>query len=242
VSALAHYLEEEGLPTVAISLIRPQTEHTRPPRALWVPFELGRPLGPPSDPTFQKRVVSAALRLLERQDGPAILEDFPEDDPRSVPDFNWKSPPTEVPPADMPNIMVAKLMLEEIYRFAPMHERWIDVRSRTTVGLTRLPIGQCAHFVAGWMVGDARPSPWNELSAPMMLRFCVDDLKAYCLEAAAGNGKPSGKQLRDWFWNDTATGSAIRRLRKVLRTSDDERLSRIVSGFMVPAEQIRLDE
>ena len=33
-SALAHYLEEEGLATVAISLIRPQTENTKPPRAV----------------------------------------------------------------------------------------------------------------------------------------------------------------------------------------------------------------
>jgi hypothetical protein len=63
VSALGHYLEEEGIPTVTISLIRTQTENTKPPRALWVPFELGRPLGPPSDPAFQKGVILAALRL-----------------------------------------------------------------------------------------------------------------------------------------------------------------------------------
>jgi len=64
VSALGHYLEEAGIATVAISLIRPQTEHTKPPRALWVPFELGRPFGPPNDPPFQRRVILAALRLL----------------------------------------------------------------------------------------------------------------------------------------------------------------------------------
>ena len=46
-SALGHYIEEEGIATVAISLIRPQTENTKPPRALWVPFELGRSFGPP---------------------------------------------------------------------------------------------------------------------------------------------------------------------------------------------------
>jgi len=63
VSALGHYLEEEGIPTVAISLIRAQTENTRPPRALWVPFELGRPFGPPSDAAFQKREMSAVLTL-----------------------------------------------------------------------------------------------------------------------------------------------------------------------------------
>ena len=75
-SALGHYLEERGLATAAISLIRPQTENTKPPRALWVPFELGRPFGPPSDPAFQRRVVLAALRLLEREDGPVLIEDF----------------------------------------------------------------------------------------------------------------------------------------------------------------------
>ena len=63
-SALGHYLEEEGIASVAISLIRPQTENTKPPRALWVPFELGRPFGPPDDAAFQKRVLLAALRLL----------------------------------------------------------------------------------------------------------------------------------------------------------------------------------
>ena len=39
-SALGHYLEEEGIATVAVVLIRPQAEKTKPPRALWVPFEL----------------------------------------------------------------------------------------------------------------------------------------------------------------------------------------------------------
>jgi hypothetical protein len=85
VSALGHYIEEEGIATVAISLIRPQSENTRPPRALWVPFELGRPFGPPSDAAFQKRVILAALRMLEAGGGPVLLEDFPEDDPREQP-------------------------------------------------------------------------------------------------------------------------------------------------------------
>ena len=47
---LAHFFEEEGLPTTQISLIRLHTEITKPPRALWVSFELGRPLGVPGDP------------------------------------------------------------------------------------------------------------------------------------------------------------------------------------------------
>src|SRR5215472_19170007 len=89
-------IEEEGIATVAISLIRPQTENTEPPRALWVPFELGRPFGPPSDPAFQKRVILAALRLLERENGPVLLENFPNDDPRAQLDPAWKPPQLRV--------------------------------------------------------------------------------------------------------------------------------------------------
>ena len=52
----------------------------QPPRALWVSFPLGRPLGKPRDSAFQHRVIKAALDLLNRSKGP-ILEDYPEDAP-----------------------------------------------------------------------------------------------------------------------------------------------------------------
>src|SRR5260370_1094923 len=113
---LGHYLEEEGLATVAISLIRPQTERTRPPRALWVPFELGRPFGPPSDPAFQKRVVLAALRLVERQSGPVIIEDFPDDDPRARPDPGWRLPFDHAAVANGSAETIARALETEIAR------------------------------------------------------------------------------------------------------------------------------
>ena len=80
-SALGHMMEQRGFATVAIGLIRVQMEKVRPPRGLWTPFQLGRPLGEPENSSFQRRVLLAALGLLERTDGPVILEDFPEDPP-----------------------------------------------------------------------------------------------------------------------------------------------------------------
>ena len=74
-------LEERGFSTVAIASVRAQAEKTRPPRALWTTSQLGRPLGEPGDAPFQRRVLLAALGLLERTDGPVILEDFNEDPP-----------------------------------------------------------------------------------------------------------------------------------------------------------------
>ena len=37
-------------------------------------------------------MILAALRLLERERGPVIIEDFPEDDPRERPDPAWRPP------------------------------------------------------------------------------------------------------------------------------------------------------
>ena len=71
-SALSHFLESEGLSTTGISLVREHTEAMAPPRSLWVPFPLGRPLGAAGDAAFQHRVIAAALVLLDRPEGPVL--------------------------------------------------------------------------------------------------------------------------------------------------------------------------
>ena len=79
-NALAHFLEEAGIATTGISLIREHTMRMQSPRGLAVPFEPGRPFGAPNEPDFQRRVLKAALDLLPRMDGP-VLEDFPDGPP-----------------------------------------------------------------------------------------------------------------------------------------------------------------
>ena len=237
-SALGHYLEEEGIATVSISLIRPQTENTRPPRALWVPFELGRPFGPPSDPAFQKRVVLAALHLLERSGGPVVIEDFSDDDPREQPDPRWRPPlATSAVAGDGP--MIAAALAREIAQLDGAYRRSVAERGRTTVGLSGLPIAGAGRYIAAWLRGENPASPTSEMSAPLTLRFAVDDLKAYCLEAAlAGLAKPSSKQLADWFWGETAAGSAIFALRRDYREAADDRLKLIAGNFLVPSLRV----
>jgi hypothetical protein len=243
VSALAHYLEEEGLATVAISLIRPQTENTRPPRALWVPFELGRPFGPPGDAAFQRRVVLAALHLLERPDGPVLIEDFPDDDPRRTPDPDWQPP---VVPAGLSGDnaeTLASRLESEVLELRGAHERWTRQHRRTTIGVSGLMIADAAHYVAEWLRGRNPESLRDGTSAPLLLRFAIDDLKAYALEAAsAGSAKPSSRQLGDWLWNETATGAAIHALRAALLHSEDQRLRLIAENFIVPGARVRASE
>ena len=239
-SALGHYLEEEGIATVAVVLIRPQAERTKPPRALWVPFELGRPFGPPNDPAFQRRVVLAALGMLVEDGGPVRIIDFPDDDPRARPDPVWQPPFIPATVANGSAESLASRLGTEILLLQGAHRRWVERHGRSTVGLSGLAIGECARYVADWLRGKAPPSPRDRFSAPLILRFAVDDLKAYCLEAAgSGAAKPSSRQLTDWFWNETATGAALHALREVLQTQEDERLRLIVSNFVVPAARVR---
>jgi hypothetical protein len=80
VSLVAAELERQGIATVAIQLLRVAAEKVRPPRALWVPYRHGFPLGRPDAPELQHAIIEAALRLLERTD-PAKpqLSEFVED-------------------------------------------------------------------------------------------------------------------------------------------------------------------
>lgn len=68
-------IERAGIATVSISLLREVTQVIKPPRALFVPFRMGYPLGAPNDPGLQHMVIAAALALVERNDVP-VLESF----------------------------------------------------------------------------------------------------------------------------------------------------------------------
>jgi hypothetical protein len=240
VSALGHYIEEEGIATVAISLIRPQTENTKPPRALWVPFELGRPFGPPGDPGFQKRVLRTGLRMLEEGGGPVRLADFVDDDPRERADPGWRPPIAGVAPANDSAAAIADAFLTEIGQLAGAYQRSLSARGRTTVGLSALPIAAAAEYVARWLRNESPLSPVADMSPPLALRFAIDDVKAYFLEAALIPGsKPSSRQLGDWLWNATAAGKALYALRRAHLDAADERLKLIASNFIVPGIRVR---
>ncbi len=67
-------LERAGLTTVSLSLLREVTRALKPPRALFVPFPMGFPLGEPNNAALQQRVLAAALALLSRTDVPVLKE------------------------------------------------------------------------------------------------------------------------------------------------------------------------
>ena len=239
-SALSHYLEDEGVATVAISLIRLHSEKVGNPRSLWVPFELGRPLGAP-DAKFQTRVFNAALQLLEISPGPVILQDFPEEDPTAAELDRWR-PPFELPNNgyDVANpVSLEHELRREALTLAPFYQRFVATNRRTTVGNSGMKIEECLSLIALFLTGFPYDNPNSSIPAVQMLRWAVDDVKAYYLEAAsAGDGIPSSQQMQRWFWDQTLAAKSVIALRKLLLTSEDKRSQAIARINLVPGKQV----
>jgi len=244
VSALAYFLEDEGVPTVAISLIRVQTEKVGNPRSLWVPFELGRPLGPPNDAAFQKNVLATALNLLTATPGPVFLEDYPLDDPTGVDLDSWGPPfaldALEIDLSD--EALLQSVLANELRAITPSYQRFVAENRRTTFGVSGLNIDACAAYLAAYLSSPAPANPLPAVSPVQALRWAVDDVKAYYFEAvAAGPGMPSSRQAQGWFWDRTLAARIIIALRKLLLASGDNRTQAIGRMNLVPGVQaIRL--
>ena len=73
---IAGVLEQRGIATVCVALVRSVAEKVRPPRALTVPFRFGAPLGEANDEAGQLAVMRTALRLLDEVGPPPVLRDY----------------------------------------------------------------------------------------------------------------------------------------------------------------------
>ncbi len=235
---LAHFLEREGLPTTQISLIRLHTETIKPPRALWVPFELGHPLGIPNDPIFQKEVLLAALKLLEAPEGP-VLEDFPRDVPVSSEQTTVLACPLnitiEYTAGDTETEKLCAAFKSEMMSMRPWYDMAVKKRKRTTVGISKLDLAAMGDFVCSFVEGNVPENPRQDISLADELRFTVEDLKAYYFEAVTaqpGMGVSSTRPLLGWFWRDTIAAKALLAVGEVCTKSEDESLQLIGRGLV----------
>lgn len=226
-------METRGFATVALGLVRSQMERTRPPRGLWTPFQLGRPLGEPEDAAFQRRVLMQALSLLERQDGPVILEDFQDDPPGWADRPGWQAPSLAGPGAS-PGGTVSERFAAELALIRPAWDRAQARHGRTTVGLSRQEPSAWPGFTEAVLGGGLPVAPPHETTA-LSVRFMCDDIKAMYSEAAQADGPaPSSRQIDAWFWGDTAAAGALLALRTAAMASDNTALRTVGGRFLVP--------
>ena len=241
---LAHFLEREGLPTTQISLTRLHTEKIKPPRALWVPFELGHPLGMPNKPLFQKKVLLSALKLLEAPEGP-VLEDFPEDAPVSNEQPTVLACPVNISIEDTTIGTEAEKLCaafkNEIMSMRPWYDMAVKKRARTTVGVSRLDPVAMGDFICSFTDGSVPENPLQDISLADELRFSVEDLKAYYFEAVTaqpGMGVSSARPLLGWFWQDTIAGKALLAVGESCTNNEDESLQRIGRGLITNSRTV----
>ncbi len=222
-SALAHFLEDEGVATAVISLVRYQSDAVGPPRALWVPFELGRPLGEPGDAAFQRNVLKAMFELFGEASGP-VTHEYEVDAPNSLDDPEWHAP----------DLSGAATVSDELAALASLHEAFLTQAGRTTVGVSGLALDVAATFVESYPDGEPPPA-MDGVSDVMRLRFAADDLKAHYLEAAsAAGGRPSSQQLSDWLWKSTKLGEMLLGVHAKAVDHSDRKFQTVGGRFVVP--------
>jgi hypothetical protein len=222
------------VPTAQISLIREQTAAIRPPRALWVPFMLGRPFGAPNEPDFQRGVLRALLSLFVRSPGP-VLEDFPDDAPAGDAQVHGFACPVSFAPAPAQARGIAQSLQDEIAQLAPWYDLARKRRGRTTVGVFGPTIEAAASHVAAWLDVVTQPPSIAGMSAGLAVKRACDDVKAYYYEAmAAQPGNLSPLAIERWFWNETTAAKAFLAIWETCQRSDDASLKPLALVGLIP--------
>lgn len=228
--------------------MREHTERIAPPRALWVPFPLGRPFGAPDEPEFQQRVLRATLDLLNRESGP-VLEDFPDDAPgQTAGDEAWACPlPLPSPPEPATDAEAfAQQLLAEVGRMKPWHEQALRKHGRTAFGLTGLGperVDEVAGLVAAAAFDVIGEKPDGaKMDVPLLVRFAADDMRAFYMEAAAAQPvatRPTPDEIGRWLYGETVLGDAFYRARDALTAHEDDRALQGAGRAMVPGAYAR---
>ncbi len=215
---LAHYLEAAGIATTQISLIREHTAIIRPPRALWVSFPLGRPLGIPNNPGFQRDVLRQCLQLLECPAGP-VLQDYPHDAEEVAGEpAPLACPVNFAPPADLSTDLGS--LLHRFRAEVATMETWYGLagerKNRPAAPISGLSPARLAEICIDFLEGKEVAVAGDGQTLADLLRTAAEDLRS-CYFAAIlaqpGQSTDPGK-LADWFWGETCAARVINEVRQ----------------------------
>lgn len=230
-SALSYFLEREGIATTGISLVRENTASMQPPRALWVPFPLGRPLGVPGDAAFQHAVIESALSLLQRSEGP-VLEDYPIDAPPIDAPEPVACPVSFAHPVE-DGVSWAARLVRELQQLQP----WYALSLRRRRGRTLFGISDQSPervFESLGEILDAGGFPEDITK----LKRIVEDAKAYAIEAmTAQPGDYDSREVETQFWQASELGAAILALAERFQAHDSHQM-KLVARMLAPREAV----
>jgi hypothetical protein len=216
--------------TIGITLVREHTARVNPPRALWVPYPYGRPLGAPDDAQLQARIIAAALELYTAPAGP-VLADFDDDAldaELALPQASDVEPSATVPTD----------VAFEVTTLRPYYEQWLASHGgRTAVGLAGIDQRRfrgAIRFIEAVARGEETDLPERPPgpSREQFLRWVIDDLKAFYVEARmAQTPTASAQEVYAWFWGETALAGLLRTVRDQLKARGDRTLDQMAFGI-----------
>jgi len=197
---------------LTIGSIPAHIENTKPPRGLICHFPLGRPLGLPGDPDFQRSVLNALFDMLNESEGP-VLRTFAH----SLADVEDEGLVCSLPPRLDPNEHPA---VDEARAIKGAYERAVS-KHGNRIGASRA-IG--ADDVPAAVEAFARideGTPWKEAEIPGVPMRVAQDIRGYYQTAALelAEHTPGAWAGEDWFYNDTETGKLMLRVRTVLKNA-----------------------
>lgn len=213
-----------------VGFVREHIVAYRPPRALWLDFPMGRPLGKPNDPGYQAKVIRAAFDLFNAPSGP-VLEDYPEVIHVRGGRMGYALPPerafTRRGITDV-DALLAEVQ-NEIELLRPAYDAAVAARGRTTVGASGLALENLAPHIATFVKGDKPRSPRRGLSPVPALKLVLDDLQAFYVEARTHRDSVDDiEAMGRWFWEESKAGQLILWLEAVAAASEDRVMSQLV--------------
>ncbi len=218
--------------TTGISLIRENSESMQPPRALWVSFPLGRPLGKPGDANFQHEVIGAALDLLSRDSGP-VLEDFPRDVPVTNASEAAPACPVSFAKADSSDGTWEARLAKDLAGVLPWYDLSRRRRNRSLVGVsTESPEANIQ------MIGRLLDEETLPLDRLKWFKHAVEDLKVLYLEAlTAQPGEYDHAEIQRIFWRESHLGAALIQFYHLFRATNNPRIASI-ARIIVPRDVV----
>lgn len=197
-------------------------------------------MGGPNDPEFQKRVLYTLLQLLERDDGPVILDDYPFDAPEAdegavIPSCPVGAGNRETESADP----LKERFLMEIRSMGPWYEMAMKKRDRTSLVSSGLTIDALGDYIYRFARGEQPDNPRPDVDSIVSLKLAVEDLKGYYIEAVTaqpGQDNLSSQALKEWFWEKTTAGEVLLTLIETCSRSGDEKLKMTGTRFLAPMD------
>jgi hypothetical protein len=227
---IARVLEERGLSTIAMSLVREHTVKIKPPRAVWVPFPFGMSIGHRNDIAEQRAVLDLAFSTLDAPAGPVLL-DFVAAERRE------RAAPLQASDVE---VEAQARTIDLTGEVGAMRLRWEALLAGTrshvgASGVEPVQFGAMVRFLEDYAAGnDAADFAGRPPEVPVLqfIRYAVEDLRVmYAETRMREHPEEAADDLQRWLLGSTALGVFMRALRDRMDASTDPKVKAAALGI-----------